>query len=148
MILKGKAMAANKGESKRVPTSAVPDDAITPLAELRSAIRQFVAERSWEQFHSPKNLAMSLAIEAAELMEHVQWIDDAQSRLLSDDPDRKAAIGEEMADVFCYLLALANVLDLDLTQATLAKLRKNEMKYPVAQFRGRYGANDPHSPAR
>lgn len=141
-------MAANEGESKREHSSNVPDDSITPIAMLRTAIRQFVAERSWEQFHSPKNLTMSLAIEAAELMEHVQWLDAVQSYEIRADAERKAAFGEEMADVFCYLLALANVLDLDLTQTTLAKLRKNEVKYPAEQFRGRYGASDPHSPAR
>jgi dCTP diphosphatase len=124
--------------------SPLPDDTITPIAMLRDAMRQFVAERSWERFHSPKNLAMSLAIEAAELMEHVQWLETTESRALADDVERKAAMGEEMADVFCYLLALCNALDLDLTTTTLAKLEKNRMKYPVDQFRGRYGAADPN----
>lgn len=141
-------MAVNEGESKREHSSAVPDDAITPIATLRSAIKRFVAERSWEQFHSPKNLAMSLAIEAAELMEHVQWLGAEESQQIRFDDQKKAAFGEEMADVFCYLLALANVLDLDLTRTTLAKLKKNEAKYPVEQFRGRYGADDRSPPAR
>ena len=137
-------MALNEGESTQERS---PDDAITPIAKLRTAMRQFVAERSWERFHSPKNLAMSLAIEAAELMEHVQWLEANESREIGKDEVRKAAMGEEMADVFCYLLALCNVLDLDLTGATLAKLRKNEAKYPAEQFRGRYGIGDMNPPS-
>jgi dCTP diphosphatase len=123
------------------------DDAHTTLDELKTAMRQFVTERAWESFHSPKNLAMSLAIEAAEVMEHVQWLEPTASRELKDDPVRKAALGEEIADVFCYLLALCNALDLDLTSTTRAKLLKNQQKYPVDQFRGRFGHDDP-SPAR
>jgi dCTP diphosphatase len=118
-------------------------DSDTPLAELRTAVRQFVAERAWEPFHSPKNLAASVAIEAAELLEHVQWMDVEESRRLAADAARKQKMAEEMADVLCYVLALANVLELDLTQATLAKLQKNREKYPVAEYRGRYGPDDP-----
>jgi dCTP diphosphatase len=118
-------------------------DADTPLAELRNAVRQFVAARAWEKFHTPKNLAMSVVIEAAELMEHVQWLEPREAWLIANDPGKKQAVAEEIADVFSYLLALCNVLDLDLTQATLAKLRKNEAKYPVEQFRGRSGEDDP-----
>lgn len=106
-------------------------------------MQRFVAERAWEKFHTPKNLAMSVAIEAAELMEHVQWLEPSEAWQLASDEPRKAAVAEEMADVFSYLLALCNVLGVDLTQATLAKLHKNEAKYPVAQFRGRYGEEDP-----
>jgi NTP pyrophosphatase (non-canonical NTP hydrolase) len=125
-----------------------PSDATTPIATMKTAMQQFVVERSWEQFHSPKNLAMSLAIEAAELMEHVQWLDTQASRELKQDPVRKAAMGEEIADVFSYLLALCNALDLDLTSTTLAKMLKNQQKYPAEAFRGRYGCDDPNPPAR
>jgi NTP pyrophosphatase (non-canonical NTP hydrolase) len=138
----------NEGESTRVRSSAGPDDAITPIATLRTAMKQFVAEREWERFHSPKNLAMSLAIEAAELMEHVQWLETNESGEIRNDAKRKAAMGEEMADVFCYLLALCNALDLDLTMTTLAKLEKNKAKYPAGEYRGRYGADDPNPPVR
>jgi dCTP diphosphatase len=123
------------------------EDAHTTLETLKTAMQQFVNERDWETFHSPKNLAMSLAIEAAEVMEHVQWLEPAASRELKDDPIRKAALGEELADVFCYLLALCNTLDLDLTSTTRAKMLKNQQKYPVEKFRGRFGNDDP-SPAR
>jgi NTP pyrophosphatase (non-canonical NTP hydrolase) len=98
----------------------------------------FVAERDWGQFHSPKNLAMGLAVEAAELMEHFLWIDNAESFAVARDPNRLQAIGEEMADVACYLLALANVLDLDLSSAIVDKLAKNAVKYPVERYRGRF----------
>jgi NTP pyrophosphatase (non-canonical NTP hydrolase) len=106
-------------------------DSTTTLAEVRAWTAAFVAERNWEQFHSPKNLSMSLAIEAAELMEHFQWIDIAESRRVVDDPAKLAAIGEELADVLSYTLALANSLGLDLSETLRAKMIKNAVKYPV-----------------
>jgi NTP pyrophosphatase (non-canonical NTP hydrolase) len=122
------------------------NDSTTPIATLRAALKQFVAERAWEPFHSPKNLAMSVAIEAAELMEHLQWLSAEESWQLVNDQARKEALAEEIADVCCYLLALVNVLDLDLTKSVLMKLEKNRRKYPVDQFRGRYGIDDPRQP--
>jgi dCTP diphosphatase len=115
------------------------DDRTTTVAELRDLIARFVAERDWEQFHSPKNLAMSLAIESAELMEHFQWIDVPESRHLGDDPARLAAVGEELADVIAYALALANSLNLDISDALGRKMVKNAAKYPADEYRGRYG---------
>ena len=120
------------------------DDDSTTLTDLRSVVRRFVDERDWRQFHSPKNLSMSLAIEAAELMEHFQWIDIAESRGVAEDPAKLAAVREEIADVLCYLLALANELDLDLSAAVRDKMVKNAAKYPAEQSRGRY---DPPRPA-
>ncbi len=113
-------------------------DYATTIAELRELVRRFVAERDWEQFHSPKNLSMSLAIEAAELMEHFQWIDAAESRRVADDPARLAAIRDELADVMCYALVLTNALNLDLATAVRDKMVKNAAKYPAEQSRGRY----------
>jgi dCTP diphosphatase len=110
----------------------------TTVADLRATIATFVAERDWEQFHSPKNLAMSLAIEAAELMEHFQWITIDESRTLVSDPTKRAAAGEELADVLAYVLAMANALDLDLAQTFRNKLAKSAMKYPVDLSRGRH----------
>ena len=118
------------------------NDRQTTLAELREMVRRFVAEREWEVFHSPKNLSMSLAIEAAELMEHFQWIAGAPSRDVAADPKKLEAIGDEMADVCSYLLALANSLGIDLAAAVERKMAKNEQKYPAAEFRGRYGRDD------
>ena len=116
------------------------NDSDTTIAQLRENIRQFVVERDWEQFHSPKNLAMALAVEAAELMEHFQWIDIAESRKLSEDPAKLAAIGEELADVLSYTLALANSLDIDIASTHRDKMEKNAAKYPVEKFRGRFGS--------
>ena len=113
-------------------------DASTTLAQLREIVRRFVDERDWRQFHSPKNLSMSLAIEAAELMEHFQWIDAAESRRIGDDPAKLAAVREEIADCCCYLLALANELEIDLAAAVRDKMVKNAAKYPAEQSRGRY----------
>ena len=110
----------------------------TTVADLRAAIATFVAERDWEQFHSPKNLAMSLAIEAAELMEHFQWITIDESRAVVGDEAKRAAAGEELADVLAYALAMANALDLDLAATFRAKLIKNAQKYPVELSRGRH----------
>lgn len=113
-------------------------DSSTTLAEVRDIVRRFVDERDWQQFHSPKNLSMSLAIEAAELMEHFQWIDIAESRKVVDEPAKLAAVRDEIADVLCYLLALANELDIDLSTAIRDKMIKNAAKYPVDLSRGRY----------
>jgi dCTP diphosphatase len=117
-------------------------DSTTTVAELRQLIADFVARRDWRQFHAPKNLSMSLAIEAAELMEHFQWISPEESRRLADDPDRLAAVADELADVLCYALAVTNELGLDLSTAIRRKIAKNEQKYPVEEYRGRYGPED------
>ena len=113
-------------------------DTSTTVADLRDIVRRFVDERDWQQFHSPKNLSMSLAIEAAELMEHFQWIDAEASRRLKDDPTKVGEVRDEIADVLCYVLALANELDLDLSAAIRDKMVKNAAKYPAEQSRGRY----------
>jgi len=124
------------------------DDSTTTVAQLRRRVEQFVDQRDWRQFHSPKNLAMSLAIEAAELMEHFQWLTIQQSRGVTGDSARMERIGDELADVFCYLLAMTSQLDLDLTEATVRKLAKNELKYPADEYRGRFGPDDPGTPER
>lgn len=117
-------------------------DSITTVAELKQLVADFVAERDWRRFHAPKNLSMSLAIEAAELMEHFQWISPDESRRLAEDAQRLAAVAEELADVVCYALAMANELGLDLSTAIRSKIAKNERKYPVEEYRGRYGPED------
>jgi dCTP diphosphatase len=120
---------------ERLP--AMSDDSTT-VAVLRQAMRSFVAERNWEPFHTPKNLSMGAAVEAAELMEHFLWVDNEESRHLVQDTKRREQIADEMADVLCYLLALSNSLGIDLSEAVLAKLAKNAIKYPAEQYRGRY----------
>ena len=111
-------------------------DSNTNVAELRQWMKAFVDERDWNQFHSPKNLSMSLSIEAGELMEHFQWISMADSRSLS--PEKKLEVGEELADVICYALSIANSLEIDITQAVHDKMIKNREKYPAEQFKGRF----------
>ncbi|MER3414684.1 MAG: NTP pyrophosphohydrolase [Gemmataceae bacterium] len=113
-------------------------DAHVTVADLKAQVAAFVDERDWHKFHSPKNLVMGLMVEAAELMEHFLWVDLEESRKMAQEAAKRQAIAEEMADVACYLLALANVLGVDLAQATLNKLRKNAEKYPVELYRGRY----------
>jgi NTP pyrophosphatase (non-canonical NTP hydrolase) len=107
------------------------------VRQLREAVQAFVDERDWRAFHTPKNLAMSLAIEAAELMEHFQWLDVAESTARGRDPVHREQIADEMADVCCYLLSLANALELDLSTAVRSKLVKNASRYPVELSRGR-----------
>jgi NTP pyrophosphatase (non-canonical NTP hydrolase) len=119
----------------------MPDNTTT-VAALREAMNRFVAERNWEPFHSPKNLSMGAAVEAAELMEHFLWVDNDASREVIRDAAKMEAIAEEMADVACYLLALSNTLHIDLSEAVLAKLAKNALKYPAEKYRGRYRVDD------
>ena len=118
-------------------------DADTTLAQLKQLVNDFVDRRDWHRFHSPKNLAMSIAIETAELMEHFQWISMEDSRRVAEVPDRLAEVEEELADVLCYSLAMANELGLDLSEAIRRKMAKNEQKYPAEQYRGRFGPDDP-----
>ena len=105
-----------------------------PLRDLRDELRAFAAERDWDQFHSPRNLATALAVEAAELLEPFQWLSDEQGRDLP--PETRAAVEEELADVLLYLIRLADRLDVDLVAAARAKIAKNAVKYPVAKSRG------------
>ena len=112
-----------------------PDDKSTTVAELRKLIADFVAERDWSQFHSPKNVSMALAIEAAELMEHFQWLTLEQAARLPKATREEVAL--ECADVLLYLLRLCDKLDIDLAQATRRKLALNAKKYPVRKARGK-----------
>lgn len=104
------------------------------LIELRDKLRDFAADRDWDQFHSPKNLAAALSVEAAELLEHFQWLTDDKSRALADAT--KHAVAEEMADVLLYLIRLADKLDVDLVAAAQRKIVVNADKYPVELARG------------
>jgi dCTP diphosphatase len=107
---------------------------VTDLENLREQLRAFAAARDWNQFHSPKNLAMALSAEAGELLEVFQWLTEAQSRSLP--PDAQAAASEEVADVLLYLIRLSDELGIDLIAAAQRKLLANAEKYPVAKARG------------
>jgi NTP pyrophosphatase (non-canonical NTP hydrolase) len=113
-------------------------DDTTTVARLRQQVARFVAEREWEKYHDPKNLSMAIAIEAAELMEQFQWARSDELTGLMADAEFRGAVAAEIADVTCFVLALANALELDLATAVEAKLVKNAEKYPVETFRGRY----------
>lgn len=102
---------------------------------LKSALRAFAAERDWEQFHSPKNLAMALSVEVAELVEHFQWLSEEQSRSLPPETRERAAA--EIADVQIYLARLADILEIDIEEAVGAKLQSNRLKYPADRVRGK-----------
>lgn len=104
------------------------------LRSLRDRLRKFAAERDWDQFHSPKNLAMALSVETAELMEHFQWLSDADSRSVT--AEKKDKIREEVADVLLYLIRLADKLEIDLATAAEEKMEINASKYPIAKSRG------------
>lgn len=104
------------------------------LIALRQALRKFAMDRDWDQFHSPKNLASALAVEAAELLEPFQWLTEEQSKNLT--PAQLSAVREEMADVLLYLIRLADKLDVDLVQSAQQKIEINARKYPVDASRG------------
>lgn len=113
-------------------------DTDTSIEQLKALVRVFVEERKWQQFHSPKNLSMALSVEAAELMEHFQWLTINESMEIPKDPAKREAVGEELADVLCYCLAMANVLELDVATTVQNKMEKNRTKYPVERFQGNY----------
>ncbi len=113
-------------------------DGTTTLAALRSAVAAFVAERDWERFHNAKDLAISIALEAAELMEEFQWQDPGQVAATSADPEARERIRLEMADILIYCLSLANALDLDASDAVVDKLGLAGHKYPAEDYQGRY----------
>jgi len=101
------------------------------LRKLEQKLRQFAAERDWKQFHSPKNLSMALAVEAAELLEHFQWLTEAQSALL--DSAERDKVATEIADIQIYLAMIADKLDIDIEAAVEAKLESNALKYPATR---------------
>src|SRR5438552_1645664 len=108
-------------------------DATTTLGTLKEAVQQFAAERFWQPYHSPKNLAMALAVEAAELMEPFLWLEPEASRHLTADATKREAVADELADVAILLLNLSLSLDIDLSDAIAVKMRKNAVKYPPGQ---------------
>jgi len=101
---------------------------------LRDRLRRFARARDWDQFHAPKNLAMALSVEAAELLEHFQWLSEEQSKTLS--ARQLEPVREELADVLLYLVRLADKLDVDLVKAASDKMKQNARKYPVHKARG------------
>ena len=107
---------------------------MSDLESLRNQLRTFAAERDWDQFHSPKNLAAALAVEASELLEHFQWLTEAQSQQLP--PETLDEVRAEVADVLLYLIRISDKLGIDLVEAAKAKIVLNAEKYPVEKARG------------
>ena len=107
---------------------------MSELIDLRDRLRAFAAERDWDQFHSPKNLAAALVVEAAELLEHFQWLTPAESDAIS--AEKRARVADEIADVLLYLIRIADKLDVDVLDAALNKIAANAVKYPADKARG------------
>jgi len=107
---------------------------LTSIVSLRDRLREFARERDWDQFHTPKNLSMALIAEAAELVEHFQWVDGSSSHLLEDKV--RPSVEEEIADIFIYLVRIADKLDIDLYIAAERKIAINARKYPADRVKG------------
>jgi NTP pyrophosphatase (non-canonical NTP hydrolase) len=103
---------------------------MSDIEELTTEIREFAQSRDWERFHTPKNLAMALSVEVAELVELFQWLTPEESSALVDEPEGRAAIEDEIADIAIYLLRLADVLGIHVAAATAAKIGRNELRFP------------------
>jgi NTP pyrophosphatase (non-canonical NTP hydrolase) len=103
----------------------------TTINELRTAVQQFIDDRNWDQFHSPKNLALSIAVEAAELMEHFQWSTLDEARAYVQDEAKQAEVADELADILIYCLSFANSADIDVSSAIRTKLARNETRFPT-----------------
>ena len=116
------------------------NDATTTITELKNLVERFVAERHWEPYHDPKNLSASIAIEAAELMEHFQWVRSEDLSSIPEDEGMMDQIREELADILAYTLSFASSMNIDLSSSLGEKMKKNATKYPAAKFRGRYKA--------
>jgi NTP pyrophosphatase (non-canonical NTP hydrolase) len=122
---------------------------VVTISTLQAQYRQFVAERDWEQFHNPKNLVMALSGEVGELTELFQWLTPAESAEVMSGQQLAVQVRDELADVFAYLIRLADVLGVDLERAFTEKMVKNAAKYPAAAARGsaaRYSTRLPGSP--
>jgi len=111
-----------------------PKKPINSLETLRDCLREFARERDWDQYHTPKNLSMALIAEAAELIEHFQWVDGNQSHVLADKT--RQAVEEELADILIYLVRISDKLEISLYDAVERKIAINERKYPAEKVRG------------
>jgi dCTP diphosphatase len=114
-----------------------PSPPARDFAVLEERVRRFRDERDWRRFHTPKDLALSVALEAAELLEHFQWRTDAETSAELASAEKRREVGREMADVLILLVSAADVIGVDLYEATLRKIEENARKYPVDRARGR-----------
>lgn len=112
-------------------------DTETLVEDLKSAVRKFVHDRDWEKYHNPKDLAESICIEAAELLELFQWITPDEALSCKDVPSKVRRIEEELADIIIYGLSMANTMKIDVTKIIAGKLERNRIRYPVEKYRGK-----------
>lgn len=129
-------MTSSPGQNGQTAREVADDE--TTVRNLRDRVRRFVQERDWDQFHNPKDLSVSLCIEAAELLEEFQWLRQDEVTEASRDPEARARVASELADVLIYALSLANALALDVTSVVREKLTASAHKYPVEDYRGRF----------
>lgn len=111
------------------------NDKNTSISELKDLVAEFIAARNWQKYHTPKNIALSVTLEAAELLEHFQWSPPAEEKI---DEEKKHQIGEELCDTMAYLLSLANTLEIDVASSMAAKMKKNTQKYPEKVYNGNW----------
>jgi len=113
------------------------NDDNTTLKELKAKVRKFINDRDWEKYHNPKDISESICIEAAELLEKFQWRTPKETLDWKNDPSKLVPIKTEVADILIYCLSLANMLELDLSQTIIEKIKSNERRYPAEKYRGR-----------
>lgn len=114
------------------------NDRDTTVWQLRQEMAQFVSQRDWDQFHDPKNLAMSIAIEAAELMEHFQWLTSRQACDALANPEQMSQVADELSDVIAFALSFANRCNIDITESLRKKMIANRNKYPAETYKGKF----------
>jgi len=112
-------------------------DSEATVQELKELVRDFVHERSWEKYHNPKDLAEAICVETAELLEMFQWVSPEEAASWKNAPSKLNRIREELADVFIYCLSMANVMDINITEAVASKIKQNEKKYPLEKYYGK-----------
>ena len=116
----------------------VVNDSTATVADLKRLVQDFVTERDWEPFHDAKNLSTAIAIEAAELMEHFQWLRSEELPAVLDDVEAMKEIRAELADITAFVLSFAMTMGIDLSSALAEKMKQNAIKYPIERFRGRF----------
>jgi NTP pyrophosphatase (non-canonical NTP hydrolase) len=131
----GKSQSSSQSQSSSPSSTpgknpSLADDTTT-VAQLKVLVREFVNERNWQRFHNPKNLAMSLAIETGELLEHFQWLTMEEATAVKDQPKAKHDVEEELSDCLAYIIAIANTMDIDLSESLRKKMIRNAAKYPA-----------------
>ena len=126
----GQELLLGRGEDEPTRTNQMPTEPLFNLTALQATLQKFADERNWNQYHSPKNLAMALTAEVGELVEIFQWLSEDQSKSVATDEKLGAAVRDELADVFIYLVRLGQVLGVDLDEAVREKIEKNARKYP------------------